>query len=577
MKKVTAMLLLFVLALAACSAPATPEPTKAPAPAPTAAAVVTQPTAASTTAAVVTQPTAPPPPTAVPVAKKTVLRLPETAKIVNTIDPGITSGGGGLEQVQNFFEGLIYVDPVTGELKAGQAEKWTISPDGVTYTFNLRAGLKWSDGTPLTAKDFEWTWKRQMTPETKSRYLQALWPIKGAEAFGTGKGKVDDVGVKATDDRTLVVTLERSAPFFLQLVATWSFYPVRKDMIEKFGDKWTLTKESYVTNGHYRMVEWKQEQSMTAEKNPNYWGENNGPDTIIWTLYDSPTTKAIIAYEAGELDHAQLVGPDIPRIKADAKLSKEVQKLERQGSQWLVLDTTNAPFNNVKVRQALSLATNAKQINEGVLKDAFFNAVSIVAPGIAGQKKENALGYDTAKAKALMTEAGYPDGKGWPANVKYTFASDDPSEKAIAESVQAMWKSALNIDIVLDPMETKAFDAWRQSRDKNPFHIYTSGWGSDYEDPNNWYNLLFHSKADFYFTHWKNEAFDKLVDQGLLENDQTKRKALYEQADKLINDDAPLIPVYHWARFVVNKPNVKIVRFRVLGRVQGFAARVTPQ
>ncbi|MEP7198836.1 MAG: hypothetical protein ABI874_03360, partial [Chloroflexota bacterium] len=121
------------------------------------------------------------------------------------------------------------------------------------------------------------------------------------------------------------------------------------------------------------------------------------------------------------------------------------------------------------------------------------------------------------------------------------------------------------------------WDAWRQSRDKNPFHFYINGWGSDYEDPNNWYNLLFHSKADFYFTHWKNEQFDKLVDSGLLENDQTKRKGLYEQADKFLNDEAPLIPIYHWARFIVTKPNVTIVRFRVLGRVQGAYARVSPQ
>ena len=507
--------------------------------------------------------------------KATVLRLPEAAKIVNTMDPGVSSGGAGLEQIQNMFEGLVYVDQVTGEIKPAQAEKWTISPDGLTYTFNLRSGLKWSDGQPLTAKDFEYAWKRATDPTTKSRYAQALWPVKGGEAFGTGKGTADGMQSKATDERTFVVTLERSTPFFMHLVATWTAYPIRRDTIEKNGDKWTLTKDTYISNGHYRLVEWKPEQSMTVEKNPNYWGANDGPDTVVWTLYDDVATKSVQAYEAGELDRAVLVGSDVARAKADATLSKEIKKFERQGSQWIILDTTNAPLDNGKVRQALSMATDAKRLNEVVLKDAYFNAVSIVAPGIPGQKNDQGLKFDTAKAKALLTEAGYPDGKGWPANVKFTFASEGAETKAIAEAVQAMWKQNLGIDIVLDPMEGKAFDAWRTSRKNDKFHFYVSGWGSDYEDPNNWYNMLFHSKADFYYTHWKNADFDKLVDSGLQENDQAKRKGMYEQADKIINDNAPFITVYHWARFDLIKPYISgLYHYRVLGRVQGYLVRV---
>jgi len=508
------------------------------------------------------------------VAKKTTLRLPEGAK-PRTLDPGISDGGSGLEQMQNMFEALAYVDQVTGDIKPGQAEKWTISSDGLTYTFNLRSGLKWSDGQPLKASDFEYSWKRATDPATKSRYAQTLWPVKGAEAFGTGKGTAEGMAAKATDDRTFVVTLERPAPFFMHLVATWTAYPVRKDVIDKAADKWTLTNDTYISNGHYRFVDWKQEQSFTVEKNPNYWGENNGPDTVVWTLFDDQAAKSPIAYEAGELDRAVLVGADITRAKNDAVLSKEVKKFERQGSQWIILDTTNPPLNNVKVRQALSLATNAKQINEVVLKDAFFNAVSIVAPGVPGQKKENALGYDTAKAKQLMSEAGFPDGKGWPANVKFTFDGASVADKAIAEAIQGMWKTALGIDIVLEPMETKALDAWRLSRKTAPFHFYLAGWGSDYEDPNNWYNLLFHSKADFYYTHWKNAEFDSLLDQGLKENDPAKRKGLYESADKMINTEAPFITVYHWARFDLIKPYIEgLYHFRVLGRIQAYLVRV---
>jgi oligopeptide transport system substrate-binding protein len=507
--------------------------------------------------------------------KKTVVRLPEGAKIVNTMDPGVSSGGNGLEQIQNMFEGLVYVDQLTGEIKPGQAEKWTISPDGITYTFNLRPNLKWSDGQALTAKDFEYAWKRATDPLTKSRYAQALWTVKGAEAFGTGKGTAEGMAAKATDDRTFTVTLERSTPFFIHLVATWTAYPVRRDTIEKNGDKWTQTKDTYLSNGHYRLVEWKPEQSMTVEKNPNYWGENNGPDTIIWTLFDDQASKSPIAYEAGELDRAVLVGSDIARVKNDPVLSKEIKKFERQGSQWIILDTTNPPLDKPKVRQALSLAMDGKRLNEVVLKDAYYNAVSIVAPGVPGQKKENALGYDIAKAKQLLSEAGYPDGKGWPANVKFTFSGDANETKTIAEAVQGMWKTALGIEIVLEPMEGKAFDDWRKARKTQPFHMYVSGWGSDYEDPNNWYNMLFHSKADFYYSHWKSPEFDRLVDSGLQENDPAKRKGIYESADKIMNADAPYITVYHWARFDLIKPYVQgLNHYRVLGRIQGYLIRV---
>ncbi len=506
--------------------------------------------------------------------KKTVLRLPEGSK-PRTMDPGISSGGDGLEQMQNMFEGLVYVDQATGDIKPGQAEKWTISSDGLTYTFNLRSNLKWSDGQALTAKDFEYSWKRATDPTTKSLYAQALWPVKGAQAFGEGKGTVEGMQAKATDDRTFVVTLERSAPYFMHLVATWTAYPLRRDMVEKFGDKWTASRESMVSNGHYRLVEWLQEQKYTVEKNPSYWGENNGPDTVVWTLYDSVAAKSVIAYEADEIDRAVLLGADLARAKGDAKLSKEVKKFERQGSQWVILDTTNAPLNDAKVRQALSLATDGKALNEGVLKDAFYNAVSIVAPGIPGQKKENALGYDVERAKKLLADAGYPDGKGWPANVKFTFNGDSSETKLLSEAIQAMWKKSLGIDVTLDPMEGKAFNSWRESRKSQPFHFYISGWGSDYEDPNNWYNLLYHSRADFYYTHWKNDQFDRLVDQGLQENDQAKRRGIYEDADKMLNQAAPFITIYHWGRTDLIKPYVQgLTHYRVLGRVQAHLVRV---
>lgn len=510
-----------------------------------------------------------------PAASPTLLRLPEGAQIVNTMDPGISSGGEGLEQMQNLFEGLVVIDQTNGQLKPGQAERWAISPDGLVYTFTLRPGLKWSDGQLLSAADFEWTWRRNVDPATKSRYGQVLYPIKGAEAFATGKGSAAGMMVKAADERTLVVTLERLAPFFLHLMATWTAYPLRRDMIEQHGDSWTAAARTYISNGHYRLVEWKPGQQMIVEKNPHYWGENAGPDRIVWSLYNDPISKGLIAYEADELDHAQIGGTDILRAIGHATLSKEIKKWERQGSQWIVMDTTNAPLTNVKVRQALSLAIDKKKLNEVVLNDAFFTAVSIVAPGVPGQRADHALSGDLTRAKQLLAEAGFPAGQGWPANVKFTFSSTSAQVKLIAEAVQGMWKDNLGIEIVLDPLSSSVFDEWRRSRKNQPFHFYVNGWGSDYEDPNNWYNVIFHSRIDFFYTHWKHADFDRLVDQGLAEHDQSKRVVLYEQADRILNEEAPFIPIYHWARYTVTKPHVTgLVRYRVLGRVQGHLVRL---
>jgi oligopeptide transport system substrate-binding protein len=159
--------------------------------------------------------------------------------------------------------------------------------------------------------------------------------------------------------------------------------------------------------------------------------------------------------------------------------------------------------------------------------------------------------------------------------VKFTYAAEAAETKAIGEAVQGLWKSALGIDIILEPMEGKAFDNWRQTRKTQPFHMYVSGWGSDYEDPNNWYNLLFHSKADFFYAHWKNAEFDRLIDAGLLENDPAKRRSTYETADKMINTEVPYITVYHWARFDLIKPYIEgLNHYRVLGRVQAYLVRV---
>src|SRR5215208_2471354 len=344
-------------------------------------------------------------------ATEQVVRLPEGEPI--RFDPGVTSGGRGLEMLQNLFEGLVLIDQRDGSLQMGVAETMDVNDEQTEFTFKVRDGVTWSDGTPLNANDFEWSWKRVLDPETKSEYTTALYPLKNAVAIDSGDMELDELGVKATDEQTLVVTLEGPTPYFPLLAATWTYYPVPRHVVEAEGDAW-VEAGKMVSNGPYILTAWEHDQSMTLERNEKYYGEQPTITQADYTLFTDPVAQALVAFENNELDQAQVAGADLDRAKNDPNLGPLVQFFPRSGTAFLICDTTNPPTDDVRVRQALALAIQRDALANGVLKGEFSPAQTILPPDIPGYNADAALGEDVEKAKQLLADAGYPDGQGFP-------------------------------------------------------------------------------------------------------------------------------------------------------------------
>ena len=500
-----------------------------------------------------------------------VVRLPEQEP--TRFDPGVTGGGAGLEQIQNLFEGLVTIDQRDGSLQMGIAEKMDVNADATVFTFHLKSGMTWSDGTPLNAHDFEWSWKRVLDPATKSEYVSAMYPVKNAAAIVAGSAKLDDLGVKASDDTTLIVTLEGATPYFPLLASTWTFYPVPKHVIDKEGNDSWVEAGKIVSNGPYMLTAWEHDQSMVLEINPKYYGT---PPTITkanYTLFKDRTKDALVPFENDEVDQAQVPGTDLQRIKDDPTLSKQMQVFPRSGTSMLFCDATNAPTDNIKVRQALSMAINRDTLANGILKGEFTPAPTVLPPDIPGNDPSAALGENIDMAKQLLADAGFPGGKGFP-NLKLTYLAQTGADVNTAQYLQGVWKQTLGIDVTLDPLDDKPFQDWSNTLAKaplgqlKPFNLYISLWGSDWGDPANWHNQLFDSNSDLYHTHWKNDEFDTTVRAAaVMAGDAEARIAEYKKAEKILNTDAAIIPLYHLNRIFVIKPYLKgVYHYPILGR-----------
>ncbi len=483
-----------------------------------------------------------------------------------TFDPGVGSSPYNMPQA---FDGLLGINWENGSFDLLCSEGYNANADATAYTFKMKPGMKWSDGSPLTAKDFEYSWKRVMDPKTASKYTAALLMIKNGAEVVKGSMPPDQLGVKATDDNTLEVTLATATPFFPLIVATWTCLPVPKAVIDKVGDKW-VEAANIISNGPYAMKEWKHDQLQAFELNPNY---TSGPKPTVTrvecNLYDQTTVlqKGIAAYENNELDTAQVSSADYDRVKADAKLSKEMKGYPGSSTLMLHFDCTNKPTDNPKVRQAFSLGFDRKGLIDVVLKGYYLDAPTVIPPDIPGNNPQSALQGGIEKAKSLMSEAGFPNGQGFPADFTLVYSASATS-KIILEYLQAEWKKNLGISVQLQSMESKAYVEFRVGAKTKPYNAHLGVWGSDYGDASNWHNFLFASGTDFYNTHWKNTEYDDLIAKAAGNPDKAAREKQYQQAEVLMMNDMPHMPIYHGQSFFVTKPNVQgIYHPAILGGV----------
>jgi len=486
-------------------------------------------------------------------SKEQVLRVRYGGEPEN-LDPEKATGVPEANYLQAMFEGLTELDN-DGLPKPAAAEKWEVSPDGLVYTFHLRAN-KWSNGDPVTAQDFVYAWKRLLNPTTAAEYAYMLFPIKGAEAYNNGKGSADAVGVKAIDDKTLEVTLEKPTAYFLGVLAHNSAYPVNPKVVEANGDKWAGDIATLVGNGAFKATEWQHGSKLVMVKNDQYWDKDKVKlNKIEWTLVEEAAT-ALSMFENNQLDFVdEPPMMEVERLKKENKL--QIAKLI--GSYYYEFNTKKAPFDNPKVRKAFALAIDREAIVKEVLHDVHKPLYAWIPYGFTNPETKKDLreeGGDLFKAnveeaKKLLAEAGYPDGKGLP-TITLLYNTNE-SHKAVAEAVQEMWKKNLGVTVELLNQEWKVFLGSRKSGD---FQVARAGWIGDYTDPMTFGDYLLTNGGNNY-GRYSNPAYDKLIAtaQGTL--DQNVRMQAMHDAEKIAMDDMAVAPIYSYSHYFTLNPKVK--------------------
>lgn len=454
-----------------------------------------------------------------------------------TLDPNLMTDIPSTNVYLGLFEGLVQYDPKTNLGVPGVAESWSVSSDGLKLTFKLRK-TQWSDGTPVTANDFVYSMNRILDPATGAEY--AYMPgmvIKGAAEFNAGTGKAEDVGIKALDDYTLEYTLTGPAPYAVDMFAHNAFGPVPRQSIEKFGTEWTKPG-NIVTNGPYNLKEWKAQEYVLLEKNAKYWDAKNVKIQTIKILASDNDTTNYNMFKNGETDWNH--GIAVSKID-EIKLRADYQSSAQVGTYYYSINNTRKPVNDVRVRKALAASIDKKTMVEKVTKGGQIPTDTWVPP-MAGYTPQSGIGFDPAAAQALLAEAGYPNGKGFP--VLTIVYNTNEGHKAIAEYIQQQWKTNLNIDVTLKNMEFKTFIDLRSK--EHDFTICRHGWIGDYLDPNTMLDLFVTGSGNNDGLY-SNTEYDALIKQASTSSGDARMKLL-EQADALLmTKDQAIIPMYHYA------------------------------
>ncbi|MBF8984358.1 peptide ABC transporter substrate-binding protein [Lutibacter sp. B2] len=476
-----------------------------------------------------------------------------------TIDPQLNSASDGGHIINNMYEGLMR--EVDGKLQPAAAERYEVSDDGLTYTFYLR-DEKWSDGEPIKASDFEYAWKRAIDPNLvpePAEYAFQLFYVKGAQEAYEGKGSLDDVGIKAIDDKKLQVTLNAPTEYFLELTSFYTYMPVRKDVVEKDPEGWAKNPELVVSNGPFKLKEYALGDKIVLEKNTNYYDVDKVKIDTIEAVMIVDESTALTAYESGELDvlDEKIPVQEIPRLKESDPTFKIIPQV---GTYYYIFNVTKKPTDDIRVRKALTLAIDRKAIVEKITKAGQVPATGFVPPKLYdADKKEfrevaGDYGIDPNKAsveeaKALLADAGYPDGKGLP-EMELIYNTSE-SHKAIAEAIQEMWKTNLGVNVKLTNQEWAVF---QDTRHQGNFTIARAGWLGDYADPMTMLDLWL-SYSGNNDAQWKKPEYDKLI-EGAKKITGKERFDLLYQAEKMMMDDMMVMPIYYYTKPVMVKERV---------------------
>ena len=479
-----------------------------------------------------------------------------------TIDPALNSAVDGANMILHAFEGLLKFDR-DNNIVSGLAESYDVSDDGLIWTFHLRDGLKWSDGSALTANDFVYSWKRIADPATAAPYGYDLMnQIKGFDE--ASEGNLDALAVSAPDDKTFVVELSSPCVYFDKICAFAVMVPVQQATIEANGDSWWTNPKNYITDGPYYMTDFTDGAQIVFEKNPNYWDAANITfDKIVWHLIED-SNAAYSAYQNGDIDMIK----DVPTEEIPSLSSSEEFNIEPiMGTYYVTFNCNKEPFNDAKVREALSLAIDRKYVAGTIMQGTYSPATNFVGPGVSDEKDGSSFedvtkekygdhfdvdNYDAdlEKAKSLLAEAGYPDGQGFP-SFKY-LTNDTAYHKAVAEYLQSAW-GELGLDMTIDIQEWKTVTADRRAGN---FDVARNGWVYDWDDPSNMINLLETGNGNN-DGKYSNPEFDAAIEAARSTTDLSEHYDELHKAEQIMLDDAGCAPVAYYNDFWLQKTNLK--------------------
>jgi oligopeptide transport system substrate-binding protein len=465
-----------------------------------------------------------------------------------TLDPTMNTAADGSTYLNHVFEGLMKVD-AEANIVQGAAESYTVSEDGLVYTFKIRQDAKWSDGTDLTADAFVYSWQRLVDPTTASDYNYMLDMVKNANEIMAGTVDKSELGIKAVDSKTLEITLAVATPYFLEICAFPATFPLREDIVSANPDTWFQDPATYIGNGPYVVKTWEHQAQIVMEQNPNYYGVADlGPKTINFKLMEDDNT-ILAAYENGEI----LFGDSLPSEEIERMTGNGLFIEGQLGTYFLCLNVEDEALKDANVRKALSLAIDRNYLVESVAKGGQQPADTFVPTGLSDvetttefhEKAEKWFSVDpanyeanVAEAKQLLADAGYPNGEGFP-SIELMI---NPGHESIAEAVIYMWQQELGITATLSSQDWSVFIETRNSGD---YQIARHGWLADYNDPISFLDMWLTGGGNN-DSQWSNADYDALIQKVKASSDRAERIDLMHQAEKILANEMPIIPLYFY-------------------------------
>ena len=473
-----------------------------------------------------------------------------------TLDPHKTSTVYEANILRDMLEGLVINDGV-GEVVPGVATDWEVSDDGTTYTFNLREDAAWSNGDPVTAEDFAYSLRRIMDPATGAKYATVLYPILNAEAVNKGEMDPSELGVRAVDDTTLQIKLEQPTPYFIELLTHQTGLPVHPASVEEHGADF-VQAENYVSNGPYTLTSFTPNDKLVLEKNPEFHAADEVTiDRIEYLPFEERAT-CLRRFEAGEVHSCQ----EVPReqiASMQERLGDQLRIAPYLGTYYYALNTEKPPLDDVRVRQALSMAIDREFLADEIFSGSMLAGYSLVPPGI-GNYLEDAPELEYAdmamldredEAIRLLEEAGFGPDNPMELEISYNTAED---HRNAATAIAEMWRP-LGVEVTFNARDVAAHYA--MLRDEKSHQVARAGWIGDYSDPQNFLFLNMSDNPGFNYGNYNNPEYDDLMEQAEQEQDLQKRAEILAEAERVFLRDVPQVPILHYSSTSLVSPKLK--------------------